>query len=264
MTPAGDWPRRIAPLLDATGPPRPLGGQVWLLPTGTGDVVVKTGPGTGDEADGLQHLGRMAGGPPVPEIVMVEPGVLVTRWVDHGPRTPAHDEALGRTLATLHSGPCAQWGGGSSWVGSCRVDPSVRPDGGTFYRTRLLELGARCGLGRRIDGLGGRIDELVGSGPPAVLHGDLWWGNVLWGTDGRAWLVDPSVHGGHPEEDLAMLGLFGPVPDATWHAYTEVRPVEDGWEQRSALFRLYPLLVHTVLFGGGYRRRAEALITALA
>jgi fructosamine-3-kinase len=91
------------------------------------------------------------------------------------------------------------------------------------------------------------------------VHGDLWWGNVLFGADGRSWLIDPSVHGEHPEEDLAMLALFGPVPSRVLAAYCEVRPLTAGWEDRVALFQLYPLLVHVVLFGGGYRARAESV-----
>jgi fructosamine-3-kinase len=92
-----------------------------------------------------------------------------------------------------------------------------------------------------------------------LLHGDLWWGNVLFGADGRAWLIDPSVHGGHPEEDLAMLALFGTVPDRLLEAYQEVAPLQSGWQERVALFQLYPLLVHAVLFGEGYRTQAEGV-----
>jgi fructosamine-3-kinase len=80
----------------------------------------------------------------------------------------------------------------------------------------------------------------------------------------RRWLIDPSTHGGHPEEDLAMLGLFGPVPDRTLGAYREVRSLPDGWRGRVGLFQLYPLLVHTVLFDGGYRAQAEAVLAGLA
>ena len=104
-----------------------------------------------------------------------------------------------------------------------------------------------------------RLDELLPPGGPALVHGDLWWGNVLFGSDGRAWLIDPSVHGGHPEEDLAMLALFGEVPDRLLRAYAEVQPLRPGWQERIALFQLYPLLVHSVLFGGGYRARAAAV-----
>jgi fructosamine-3-kinase len=87
----------------------------------------------------------------------------------------------------------------------------------------------------------------------------LWWGNVLFGSDGRSWLIDPSVHGGHPEEDLAMLALFGAVPGRLLRAYDEVHQLRSGWEERVALFQLYPLLVHAVLFGAAYRTQAEAV-----
>ncbi len=54
-----------------------------------------------------------------------------------------------------------------------------------------------------------------------------------------------------------MLALFGSVPARLRAAYREVRPLHDGWEERVELFQLYPLLVHTVLFGGSYRAHAE-------
>jgi fructosamine-3-kinase len=133
-----------------------------------------------------------------------------------------------------------------------------------FYGARLLELGARGGLDDVVGRVVSRLTELLPAGRPALLHGDLWWGNVLFGTDGRGWLIDPSVHGGHPEEDLAMLALFGPVPARLLGAYAEVLPLRPGWEERVALFQLPPLLVHAVLFGGGYRAQVEAVARRFA
>jgi fructosamine-3-kinase len=53
------------------------------------------------------------------------------------------------------------------------------------------------------------------------------------------------------------------VPDRLLLAYRAVHPLDAGWEQRVRLFRLYPLLVHTVLFGGGYRAQAEEVLARL-
>ncbi len=222
-------------------------------------LVVKVGPGCLDEAAGLEQLRGVPGAPSVPEVVLAEEDLLVTTAIDQMAPTATHEEHLGRALARLHAAPVPQWGGGSSWIGSCRVDPACWPDGAGFYGHRLHELSARCRLEDVVQPVVDRLGELLPPGGPALLHGDLWWGNVLFGTDGRSWLIDPSVHGGHPEEDLAMLALFGPVPSRVLGAYLDVHPLGSGWEERVTLFQLYPLLVHSVLFDGNYRTRAAAV-----
>ena len=92
--------------------------------------------------------------------------------------------------------------------------------------------------------------------PPARLHGDLWSGNVLAGPGGEPVLIDPAAHGGHREIDLAMLRLFGSPGRRFLAAYEDVAPLADGHAGRVALYQLFPLLVHAVLFGGGYGGQA--------
>jgi fructosamine-3-kinase len=235
-----------------------------MVKAGGRTLVVKLGAGACDEADGLRRLREVPEAPPVPEIVLAEADLLITTAVDQVARTPGHEASLGRALAALHSAPVSHWGGGSSWIGACPVDPSPSPDGAGFYGARLRELSARCGLEDTVNAVTARLAELLPPGGPALVHGDLWWGNVLFGADGRSWLIDPSVHGGHPEEDLAMLALFGAVPDRLLRAYIDRRPLHPGWEERVALFQLYPLLVHAVLFDGHYRAQAEAVARRFA
>ena len=93
----------------------------------------------------------------------------------------------------------------------------------------------------------------------AVLHGDLWSGNVV-ACDGRLrGLIDPACYHGHAEVDLAMLCLFS-RPDTTfWDAYGTLEP---GIEDRRALYQLWPALVHLRLFGSGYRGLVERLLAA--
>jgi fructosamine-3-kinase len=62
--------------------------------------------------------------------------------------------------------------------------------------------------------------------------------------------------------DLAMLDLFGSIPARTAAAYDEVHPLADGWRDRLGLWQLFPLLVHGVLFGGGYVGQAVAAARA--
>lgn len=259
MASSSNW---LVRLTSALGPPssvRVLGDGAFRLDVAGRSYMAKTGPGVVDEAEGLASLASVPGGPPVPHVVVVEDDLMVCTWVDQSPRSPTHDEELGRALAFLHSAPADGWGGGSSWIGACPVDPEAKTGAVDFYGSRLLALAQRCGLSSEVARVVDRLDALIAPDPPAMLHGDLWWGNVLWGSDGRAWVIDPSVHGGHPEEDLAMLGLFGEVPDRLRRAYAEVRPMTPGWEERTELFQLYPLLVHAVLFGGEYCWRAASV-----
>lgn len=252
-----DW---LSRLTDALGPPRavtPVRAGIWRVEIGGRRVCAKVGAGVVDEAGGLADL-RAVAGVSVPGVVLLDADLLVTDWITEDRRIQAHSERLGRALAALHGAPWPDWGGGSGWIGACRVDNGTRPDGVAFYGGRLVDLAGRCGLVEPVERVVGGLDRLLPPGGPALLHGDLWWGNVLWGADGEPWLIDPSVHGGHPEEDLAMLALFGALPDHLLGAYAEIAHLADGWRERVGLFQLYPLLVHAVLFGGGYRSQAEA------
>ena len=148
-----------------------------------------------------------------------------------------------------------------SWYAEDRIAPYLASahDAGTLDRADVALVERLC---ERLPGLAGPPE------PPARLHGDLWSGNVLWPRrPGRAGacLIDPAAHGGHRETDLAMLALFGlPGLDRVLAAYDDVTPPAPGRPDRVALQQVFPLLVHVVLFGGGYRGQVLAAVrTAL-
>jgi len=73
-------------------------------------------------------------------------------------------------------------------------------------------------------------------------------------------IFDPAVYGGHREVDLAMLALFGTLPDELVAAYDEIDPLAEGWRERVALHQLYPLAAHACLFGGGYGAQVKSTL----
>jgi fructosamine-3-kinase len=217
------------------------------------------------EAAGLRWLGE-PGALRVPEVLGAGDDVLVLAWVQEGAR--GDTAALGRGLAAVHAAGAPGFGGdGPLRLGAAELPNDPLGDWAAFYaQRRLLPLaaqardrGALSAAGvEAVERVAGRSGELAGPPePPARLHGELWSGNVLWDTAGEPWLIDPAAYGGHREVDLAMLRLFGDPGPAFLAAYQEVHPLAAGHEERVELWQLLPLLVHAVLFGGGYGAAAE-------
>lgn len=221
------------------------------------------------EADGLQWL-REAGGVDVPEVLGVADDCLVLDWVEQTRPTEEAAQAFGRRLAATHAAGAPDFGAPQDgWIGLAPLPNRPLPTWEEFYASRRIMPYVRAAVDRAaltddeaadIEQVMRRLHDFSGPPePPARLHGDLWNGNVLWGTEDRVWVIDPAAHGGHRESDLAMLALFGaPHLQQILDAYLEVSPLADGWRERIALHQLHPLLVHTVLFGGGYGARAAA------
>ncbi|MFJ9038691.1 fructosamine kinase family protein [Streptomyces sp. NPDC102406] len=227
------------------------------------------------EAAGLRWLAD-AGAVAVPRVHGQDEGWLVTDRVTEGRATDLSARRFGADLAALHAAGAPAFGaappGGPTdafiglapmrdvpgrdwprWYAEHRVLPYVRlaVDAGTL----------RAAEAATFEKVADLLPRLAGPAePPARLHGDLWNGNVLWGPDGGAWLIDPAAHGGHRETDLAMLRLFGaPHLDRILDGYQEAAPLAPGWQDRVPLHQLFPILVHAVLFGRGY---AEQALTA--
>ena len=93
----------------------------------------------------------------------------------------------------------------------------------------------------------------------ARTHGDLWSGNVMWTPEGAV-LIDPAAQGGHAEEDLAALAVFGcPHYERILAAYHEASPLEDGWRERACLHQMHIIMIHCAVFGRSYVPEAMAI-----
>ncbi|MDE6386928.1 MAG: fructosamine kinase family protein [Lachnospiraceae bacterium] len=144
--------------------------------------------------------------------------------------------------------------GHDSWISffrECRLEPQFKDAAQYFDREDWRR------IGRFLD----HIDEiLVEPEYPALLHGDLWSGNVITGNDGGAWLIDPAVYVGHAEADIAMTELFGGFPPAFYDAYKEAMPLQPGYERRRDVYNLYHLLNHLNMFGRMYLPEVKRIV----
>ena len=232
------------------------------------------------EAAGLAWLADAPDGAPVAEVLDEAEDHLDLRRLTFVNPDPAMAEAFGAGLARTHDAGAPAFGSPPpGWSGDGFLGPvyellplALRPaeSWGTFYAEQrllpALSMGIDRGVYHRSDTslfeavarrvAGGEFDD---GSTPARLHGDLWSGNVLWTPTGGV-LVDPAAHGGHRETDLAMLALFGcPHWDFVVGGYLGQHRLDSEWPQRVALHQLHPLMVHAVLFGGDYPRRAVEL-----
>lgn len=135
---------------------------------------------------------------------------------------------------------------GHSWISffrDCRLKPQFQSAASYFDREGQ----------KRVERLLGRLEEiLVEPEHPSLLHGDLWSGNFITGSDGKAWLIDPAVSVGHAEADLAMTELFGGFSPEFYQAYKEAYPMQPGYGRRRDIYNLYHLLNHLNMFGSAY------------
>jgi fructosamine-3-kinase len=196
-----------------------------------------------------------------------DPGFIGPLPMTYRPRPPGEGHPAGgdvppRSGAGEGGGTSPPAGQDDPW-GRFFAEQRLAPYARTARDLGALDAAGAAAVDRVCARLADGDPELTGPAePPSRLHGDLWSGNLLWTPSGVV-LVDPSAHGGHRESDLAMLGLFGaPLLDRVLAGYRQEWPLAEGWQHRAGVHRLYPLLVHAVLFGRSYG--ADAARTARA
>jgi len=263
--------------LSLQGALQPLSGgdsaATYRLHTREGDVVVKHDHPArlAGEADGLKALANANSGLLVPSVLAQQDEWLVMEALETVPHRHGDEAALGEGLRKLHGMKGEEHG----WLrdNACGKTPQPNApmqDGRVFQRERrLLPLINACyaqgllnhGLRQRLETLAHGLERWLPDASPRLVHGDLWSGNVLFTPQGPA-IIDPAVYRHFPEVDLAMLTLFGSPGSAFFEAYWN-GSAPDDWPRREALFQLYPLLNHLLLFGESYRTPVERAVSRL-
>ncbi len=188
---------------------------------------------------------------------------LILEYIERQPPKPDSMTRLGRRLAHMHGHRATRFGWETNnFIGRLDQINTREADWAVFYgRHRLayqMRLAVRNGLmsagevpaeENLIAHLRMHLPAHIG---PALLHGDLWSGNYLFGPGGTPFLIDPAVYYGHAEVDLAMTRLFGGFDKSFYAAYREVRPCDGDENYLTDIYQLYYLLVHLNLFGSSY------------
>lgn len=226
------------------------------------------------EAAGLLWLAEAQadGGANIAELQDVDVDHIDLLQYAPAPSTNVQADAFGVALAATHAAGAPAFGSPPArWTSHGFIGPAdspvpmplePSPTWGAFYAEQRIRHALRLGQGKGLWTDDGPAFEQVAvrlnSGefdderPPARLHGDLWAGNILWTRQGAV-LIDPAAHGGHAETDLAMLLLFtAPHIARIIAAYDEAAPLADGWQERVGLHQLFPVMIHAIVFGGGY------------
>ncbi|WP_287130038.1 fructosamine kinase family protein [Candidatus Cyanaurora vandensis] len=196
---------------------------------------------------------------------------LVLEWLPLANRL-ANWQALGEQLARLHQTPAGLDFGWDreNTIGSTPQINTWHRDWVTFFQEQRLGYQLQLaqaqgfvptGSERLLD----RLPQFFRSYTPipALVHGDLWRGNVGFLTTGEPVIFDPALYVGDREVDLALTELFGGFAPEFYRAYHATYPLDPGYQERKILYNLYHVLNHFNLFGSGYRIQAEQMIRQL-
>lgn len=230
------------------------------------------------EAKGLQLLKDHA-----PDDILVpnvlstpspESEALVLEWIETGTSGKQTQEQLGRGLALIHKSSESAFGlDHDNFIGKLPQSNTKHSSWPDFYFEERLKPQIRMAMERGLlsesdltlaNRIAAKLDSIYPEEPPALLHGDLWGGNFMVEKSGRPVLIDPAVYYGHREMDIAFTQLFGGFSRTFYQAYNEAYPLESGFEDRKDLSNLYPILVHTNLFGGHYAQQARTILQKYA
>jgi fructosamine-3-kinase len=214
---------------------------------------------------------------PSPRALLGDADLLVMTMLpgSTGAGSPEAQRHAADLLADLHANTADRFGLERDTLIGGLPQPNAWSDSWIdfFRERRLLEMARQArDAGRlperthaRVRDLATRLDTLIDEPEaPALVHGDIWSGNVLSEAGRITGFIDPAVHYAHPEVELAFITLFGTFGAPFFERYHERRPIAGGFfETRRTVYNLYPLLVHVRLFGGGYLGQLESSLASL-
>lgn len=137
---------------------------------------------------------------------------------------------------------CSDW---VTFYTNCRLQPQLDLIEKEYGDREARELWSQLKI--KIPDLFSDVDIV-----PALLHGDLWGGNVAECDSGPV-VFDPASFYGHSEFELAIAGMFGGFGNSFYSAYHSKIPKAAGFDKRLKLYQIFHYLNHWNHFGTSYR-----------
>lgn len=227
------------------------------------------------EAEGLKLLQKSSFKvPEVIEVVVQEPfQYLILEYVSTGVKSKNFWKDFAFQLAEMHQLSSNEFGSvGDNYMGALAQSNKNHVHWSSFYLNERIAPQLLMASNRRfftydeVKDYINKIESWLNDQPkiePSLVHGDLWLGNFMVDDSGNPVLIDPAVHFGNRETDIAMTRLFGGFSDDFYLWYQEFLPMPKGWQQRTVVYHLYPLLIHLNLFGAGYLHQVRKILDQL-
>lgn len=198
-------------------------------------------------------------------------GYLVLEYISEGQSTKHSAEDFGRQLAALHKYQAELYGlDHDNYIGKLPQSNQQHKEWVDFFIQERMKPQLRIAadthkLGSEtiahFKSMYKQLPDIFPDEPASLLHGDLWGSNYFYDGRGRATIFDPAVYYGHREIELAFTHLFGGFSRNFYRAYEEAYPLQPNFSHRKDIYNLYPLLVHTNLFGGSYARQVQTIVS---
>jgi len=214
---------------------------------------------------------------PVPAVFYSNEHIIIMEFINphHSLDDSGHRHAA-EALAELHKIHADLYGLERDTIVGSLPQPNKRSKNWLefFAQQRLLYMAGEAlrenkidkAMMKQVEKLAGRLgDYIKNPAPPSLIHGDVWGGNVLCGNGRVAAFLDPAIYYADPEIELAFIKLLNTFTDTFFMRYNEISPIRAGFfEERMHIYSLYPLLVHTRLFGTSYARKAQKILDKFA
>lgn len=218
------------------------------------------------ESDGLEMMGK-AGIINIPSDVNLRihqsDAALIMPFYNPG-NTPQPSEwmVFFENLGRMHLLTNEYFGGRDNFIGTLPQINRPRNNWIPFFRENRLQPHFTQAMDNgyldhhdlgQFDRLLARLPEYIPVERPALVHGDLWSGNILPTATKGILMIDPCPYYGHREMDFAMMTLFSGVPVNKYlPLYEAIYSLTPGLMNRIEIYQLYYLLTHLNMFGVAY------------